>query len=427
MSRVIDLAAPRRPLDAQLDDDRPLPHPPAEEHLAEGRPAAGRVTGPEVDQTSSGSPEEPELLAERLLWVATTATAHRMALWREVAGRTDLTVAVLAGSHTTWRLVLNSEDEPFHVVRLRARSTITPHGVRIYEPTRALRDLIRTRPDAVVLDGWESPAFHAAARWARREEIPVIAAYQVPGTAGGPVDLSAETLQRTLLRQADAVLAAGTASLEAAVRLGVPRDRVALATDPSRTARAARSASSSEVVDVRDGHRFAFVGPLVTPTNPAGVIRAFHLGRGLGDVLTIAGDGPLLEDLVRLSAELGIGDSVIFLPGEQELRSQVLEEAHTVVVPSTDEVWAPIVHEALDRGRHVVVSTACAVAGSLGSRPTVFVCEPEPTALARAMMSSRQHWGLVAAATPTAPPRSVTLPAAPLLVRAGERAREQRG
>jgi hypothetical protein len=42
-----------------------------------------------------------------------------------------------------------------------------------------------------------------------------------------------------------------------------------------------------------------------------------------------------------------------------------------------------------------VVSTACAVSDAVAARPDVFVAQPSPAALARAMMSSQRHWNLV--------------------------------
>lgn len=367
-----------------------------------------------------GEPTAATPLADRMLWITTTATPHRLALWREMATTSDLTVAVLAGNQANRRLVLDGAGEPFHVVHLRSRASLTSHGVRVYEPTRTLRTLIRRRPDAVVLDGWESPAFHAAARWARKEEIPVVASYRVSGATG--------TAQRRLLRRADAVLAAGTGSLEAAIELGVPRERIALAPDPfahsipSGTPSHPAADPSPGMVDIREGHRFAVVGPLISRTNVAGLVRAFHLARRFDDVLTIAGDGPMWQSLVVLCDDLGLGDSVVFVPGEDaRLRDHVLADAHTVVVPSSDEIWTPMIEEVLERDRHLVVSTACALAASVTERAGVFVADPEPTALARAMMASRDRWNLVHGDRRPSAPVLLTVPEAPRLARAGAR------
>jgi glycosyltransferase involved in cell wall biosynthesis len=391
--------------------------------LARRYPGADPDEERQVIDLSSPAPIEPLEGTDRMLWVATEVTGHRLALWREVAKLSDLTVALLAPSRSNGQLQLDSAGEPFHVVQLRAEARTGAHGIPAYQATRALRTLIRRRPDAVVLDGWESPAFLAAARWARKAQIPVVASYRVAGERDAAQIASGESsapggarvgrVQRRLLRRADAVLASGADSVTAAIGLGVPADRIALLPDQG-------AGEESSVIDVREGHRYLFLGPLISRTNPDGLIRAFHLAQGLGDVLTVAGNGPMYGPLVELADQLGILESVIFLdePDPQQ-RAQALADAHTVVVPSTDEIWGRVVTESVQAGRHVVVSTACSIAGSVESLPTVFVADPAPSGLARAMIFSRQRWAIAQAEKVAAQPLLVTLAMPPELARAG--------
>jgi glycosyltransferase involved in cell wall biosynthesis len=398
----------------------PAAEEPAHDPLGAGDGDAGQQ---QLIDVSASAPIEPLEGTDRMLWVATEVTRHRLALWREVAKLSDLTVALLAPSRSNGRVQLDSAAEPFHVVQLRAEARTGAHGIPVYQATRALRTLIRRRPDAVVLDGWESPAFHAAARWARREQIPVVASYRVAGERDAAQLASGEgaapggarvgRIQRRLLRRADAVLASGAESVTAAIGLGVPADRISLLPDQGL-------GEGSSVIDVREGHRFLFLGPLISRTNPDGLVRAFHLAQGLGDVLTIAGSGPLYGPLVELADQLGILDSVIFLDEQDpQQRAQALADAHTVVVPSTDEIWGRVVTESVEAGRHVVVSTACSIAGSVESLPTVFVADPAPSGLARAMIFSRQRWTITQAEKIAAEPLLVTLAMPPELARAG--------
>jgi glycosyltransferase involved in cell wall biosynthesis len=194
--------------------------------------------------------------------------------------------------------------------------------------------------------------------------------------------------RRRLLRRADAVLASGTGSVDAVLQMGIPADRIAHAPELDDA-----PAPGERVVDVREGHRFAFFGPLVRRTNTEGLLHAFHLVRGIDDLLTVVGEGPLLASLVRLAEELHLGDSVVFVPEpDPATRRRLLADSQTVVVPSTDEIWGRVIAEAVAAERHVVVSTACTMAGSLGERASVFPADPTPAALARAMMTSRQQW-----------------------------------
>ncbi len=373
---IIDLAVPRQPTAGRVRGSTPEP----------SRPPADSVV--------------PALGTDRLLWVAVEATPHRLALWREVSRLTDLTVALLAPSPDTARLILSASAEPFHLVQLGARRGGDQHGVPRYEPPKALRTLVRRRPDAVVLDGWQSPAFHAAAGWAHRAGVPVVASYRTAerrtaqGESGGATASGDRPRPlRRLLRRADAVLVGGADAARDAIDMGVPAERITMA--PS-VPDLPPSESRAGLVDVRDGHRFLFIGPLIPRTNTSGLLHAFRLARAVGDVLTVAGDGPLAAELAETAAQLGLGENVVFMPEPTEAaqRARLLDDAHTVVIPSTDEVWGHDVEEALTAVRNVVVSTACAISDAIAARPEVFPAEPSPAALSRAMVSSRQHWTL---------------------------------
>lgn len=359
------------------------------------RPAAG------ADEQTVGAGLDLDG-AKSLLWVATEVTPYRLALWREVAQLADLTVGLLAPSQANWRLQLSGAGEPFRVVPLNAPSVPGEHGVPLFAPTRSLRVLVRTRPDAVVLDGWESPAFLKAARWARRLDIPVVATYR--GTrAGGADEGGAARARRGLRRRVDAVV-------PDALDLGflgrpVPPAAQAVGTLPRQTA-------PEGVVDLRDGHHFVFVGDLIARKNVDALLRAFHLARGLGDILTIAGSGPLQGRLVALAVELGVDDAVVFVPvGSDDERRGTVRSGQTLVLPSTDEIWSTAVDEALGAGLHAVVSTAVGLAEQNRHRAGVFLADPSPDSLARALMASRQTWAARAkVAAAVAPARRITLP-----------------
>ncbi len=353
-----------------------------------------------VEDDLAGDADPPLGGADRLLWVTPEATSHRIALWREIARSSDLTVALLAPSHANRRLRLAATREPFHIVQLGGGAR-TGGGAARHRASRTLRALVRARPDAIVLDGWPSPAFTAAARWARRAGVAVVAYYRTSEATSTDRDAVAPRVRadrslRRLLHRADAVLATGADSAFEAMSLGVPAERITLAPPVPDLPRSEQLPAhrGTRVVDVRSGHRFAFIGPLIPRANPDGMLHAFRLARGMGDVLTVSGAGPLYAELLALADRLGIADHVVFQdgPGDDAARRAVLSDSHTVILPSTDQVPAHEVEEALRTGRHVVVSTACAISDALAERPEVFLASPTGAALAEAMMLSRQQW-----------------------------------
>lgn len=105
--------------------------------------------------------------------------------------------------------------------------------------------------------------------------------------------------------------------------------------------------------------RFLNIGAMLPWKNHAGLLRAFALSfKGRRDVLLrIAGEGPQLEPLQRLSHELGIQEQVTFLGGLS--RTEIVEEfrgSHAFVLPSDFETFGVVLIEALAMGRPVIAT-----------------------------------------------------------------------
>jgi len=127
------------------------------------------------------------------------------------------------------------------------------------------------------------------------------------------------------------------------------------------------------------------------------MLHAFHLARATGDVLTICGSGPTRARLTELAAQLGIDEAVTFTAErDAPARAVALAAAHTVVLPGGYDTGSRLVDEALAAGRHVVIGSSVAVT-AVPAAAALFLGDPTPAGLSRAMMSSRQRW--TAAAT----------------------------
>ena len=250
-----------------------------------------------------------------LIWLTSEVTPDRLALWREVGRLCDLTVALIAPPEANWELLLDGGTEPFTVVPIGSRWT----------PDPTLQTLVRERPDAVVLDGWQSRVYQSTARLARRNGVAVVVTLADPQPAGTgtgrDTDTDANTIaepvrtpraHRRLLRQADAVLTASSAAVDAALSVGVRADRIAVRPQPAVVDLRSRGERST-IIDVREGHRFLYLGPLVARRNLEALLHAFHLARAMGDVLTVCGSGPLRARLTELAAQLGIDEAVTFI------------------------------------------------------------------------------------------------------------------
>jgi glycosyltransferase involved in cell wall biosynthesis len=141
------------------------------------------------------------------------------------------------------------------------------------------------------------------------------------------------------------------------------------------------------------GHRYIYVGQLIERKNVATILHSFAAIRNDAETLTIAGDGPLAQDLKNLAASLGIAESVTFAGHRsQEELSKLYATSNTLILASTNEVWGLVVNEALASGLHVVVSDKCGVAEFVQDMDGAYICATDQKSLQEAMSTSSRQW-----------------------------------
>lgn len=268
-------------------------------------------------------------------------------------------------------------DASYELLFLGAKPINTSGESVIYAPSLQLLRMINERPRAIVIDGWESPAYMAARWWARRRRIPVIASYRstliTRRYSTGPVPIA----RRWFFEGADLVLTAGRASTEAAQNIGVPRARVIEGFNTVDVARFAEATSMRPTWRGRPGHHYLYVGQFIPRKNVDGLVRAFGAARQPHDTLTLVGEGPEEGQLRNLASDLSLETAITFagsLNGDDLVMAYA--SANTLVLPSKEEVWGLVVNEGLAAGLQVVVSNACGVAPSVQSMPGVIISEP---------------------------------------------------
>jgi glycosyltransferase involved in cell wall biosynthesis len=326
-----------------------------------------------------------------LVWITNIPTPYRLPLWLALRDRTALDVACMAETepNRTWDGASLLQQASAH--NLRAPSMRASPELVLYLPTRPLIRLVRTTGSTVVIDGWESPAYLAAAICARAAGNPVVFFYR--GTSrsqrfhSGPI----AGLRRALFRRADAVLTGGPASTEAVTRIGVRADHIIEGINAVDVEHLASAVAQREHAG-QPGHRFLVVGQLLERKNVSGIIDAFARVRDSGDTLTIVGDGPMRESLEGRVTTTGLQD--VHFAGHLQGAglTDAYSSADTLVLASTKEVYGLVVPEALACGLHAVVSTATGVAESVGGMPGVFLSPPTAESLADAMATSRNTW-----------------------------------
>ncbi|KRF05092.1 hypothetical protein ASH00_11665 [Arthrobacter sp. Soil782] len=354
-----------------------------------------KLTGWQSRKTGGEAAEE-----YRVLWITNFAAPYRMPVWRQLAERYSLEVAVLVGSEHFHLDGKNRGDEwapkernsdNFSIKVLRSRRVS-----RITRPVYLLASsmTIRQFPSAgnLILGGWQEPAYWQALMTAKIKGIRTIGFYEsTPQSQTHKVGLVAGA-RKFFFRSLDAVVVPGPSAAMAVRKMGVKDTKIfegfnAVDVAAFHEARWHRSEKK------REGHKFLYVGRLIGLKNVASIISAFHRIRLPNDTLTIVGEGELRANLREQADSLGLGNQVVFLgPVAYAALPQVMVQHDTLVLSSLSEVWGLVVNEALAAGLHCVVGQRCGVAASVESMRGVYISDVDIESLAISMASSREAW-----------------------------------
>ncbi len=330
-------------------------------------------------------------------WVTNFDAPYRRPVWEELARTTDLTVLLTSDQTgvdarargTDW---FTSDARNGYRKALAATRSRRVLNVDMALARRRSNTLLPRRGH-VVLGGWESPVYWQLAWQARRRSNRLVGFYESTARSQrfqrGPVSW----VRAVYFRGLDAVIVPGREAERAVLAMGVPADRIYVGFNPVevevfREAAARRRPGPDPTA--WPGHRYLFVGQLIERKNLAALIDAFLLMSADGDSLTIVGSGPLEEELsASAAAHRGITmrPHVLYdeVPG-------IMAEHHTLVLPSTEEVWGLVANEALAAGLHAVVSERAGVASSVRGMRGVWITPTDTVGLARAMEASRRTW-----------------------------------
>lgn len=275
---------------------------------------------------------------------------YRIPLFNALAERVDLRVLFLRE---------RNPDRPFDLHRdeLRFDWAVLP-GLdfmalgRWVVLNRGVARGLRGR-DAVVLGGWNQPAFWQALAWGATQRVPVI--LWVESTRHDERTGRFDPVKRALLRATAGFVVPGAASLEYLESLGVDASRVTVAPNAVDahifgTATRTRTDGPCRIVTV------ARLSP------EKGVDVLLRAAADLPVEIVVAGAGPEESRLRRLA-----GPNVTFLGNvERDALPQVYADADIAVVPSRSDTWGMALNEAALAGLPLVSSS---VAG--GSRDLI--------------------------------------------------------
>ena len=266
---------------------------------------------------------------------------YRIPLFNALAERVDLRVLFLRKRHEGHLYDLHPEEMNFDW-RVVPGVDVTVRKHWLVLNASVARRL--GRADAVILGGWNQPAFWEAMAWCLVRRVPLV--IWAESTALDERSGRHEPLKRLLLRSATGFIVPGTASREYLERLGVPAGRITVApnaVDAAIFGSAARTRTNGPC-------RIIAVARLSPEKGLDVLIRA---AAGLPAEVVVAGSGPE-EDRLRELA----GPNVTFLGNvERDALPQLYADADIAVVPSRSDTWGMTLNEAALAGLPLVAST----------------------------------------------------------------------
>ncbi|KZC94865.1 MULTISPECIES: glycosyltransferase [Clavibacter] len=331
-------------------------------------------------------PESGRSAATRpsVVWVTNLAPPYRVPVWDALAREVDLEVWLLETDERLRSDDNNRGDDWTAGDRAAAyRTRFLPNRVvrrgeaRHYVTGWLPRSSLRGK-DAILIGGWDSPAYWVASWSAKLAGVRRVGFYESHRLSqqhhGGVV----ARVRRAFFRSMDEIVVPGIAAWEGLVAEGIDPQRIRVGFNAvdvegihART-RAARLAAGRPTGPV--GSRLLCVGQLIPRKNVLSLIEALAAPELAACTLTVVGAGPEREALEGRAEELGLGSRITFagyvpvadLP-EQFARHDVL------VHPALQEVWGLTVNEALAAGLTVVVGEHAGVTPSVRDMAGVIV------------------------------------------------------
>ena len=282
----------------------------------------------------------------RLTLVTEIPAPYRIPLFNALADRLNLRVVFLRDRNPA-RPYEGHEDErrfEWHTLggaefTVRGRWLVLNHGL--------LRKLGGS--EAVVVGGWNQPAFWEAAAWCELRRVPLVV--WVESTAADHRSGKLEPAKRHLLRAVDRFIVPGEASRAYLDGLGVCPAAISVApnaVDPAIFSGGRRTREDGRL-------RVVAVGRL---SHEKGLDVLVEAVRGLPVELEIAGVGPEEPRLRALA-----GDNVSFLGWvARDALPDLYANADVAVMPSRSDPWGLVLNEAALAGLPLVSTTAAGAA-----------------------------------------------------------------
>jgi glycosyltransferase involved in cell wall biosynthesis len=274
---------------------------------------------------------------------------YRIPLFNALAERVDLAVLYLRERNPERPYGLHADEVRFrHRVLPGLDVTVAGRWIVLNAGVSwALRGL-----DAVVLGGWNQPAFWEAMAWCGVRGVPTVAWVESTGRDRRTGRL--EPVKRRMLRSIARFVVPGAASREYLHDLGIADERI----DDAPNAVDARVITSGTRTRGDGPPRLLAVGRLA---HEKGIDVLLRAADGLSVEIVLAGTGPQEAELREVA-----GPNTTFLGHvDRDALPALYADADVLVMPSRSDPWGMVLNEAALAGLPLVSTTAAGAAHEL--------------------------------------------------------------
>jgi len=328
----------------------------------------------------------------KIVWVTNQAAPYRIPVWNALANDFDLEVWLLE-SDRSLRQDQNNRGDDWTVAgrtfdfKVRILPAIS---IRRGEARHYINGWLGLRPlrgvHAVLIGGWDSPAYWVVSYLARRAGVRIVGFYESHFLSQQRREGFLASARRHFFKSLDAVVVPGAASRDTLLAEGIDHDRLFVgfnAVDVMTIHEETAAARSRSPKPSGSGLRLLVVGQLIPRKNVVEAIKSLS-EVGLEDAsLTVVGSGPARASLEETATRLGVGDRVTFTGYLPSTELPAVFAEHDVLVHSAvEEVWGLVVNEALAAGLRAIVSNRAGVAQSVEGMEGVYISGPTASELA---------------------------------------------
>jgi len=285
---------------------------------------------------------------------------YRVAIWNELVNLCNLHIILLSqrAKNRQWTVVLDKVNANVHVL----------NGSQIYFPwlewnlhysgKQVTKVLEKISPDTIIMDGYDSPGFWEARRWAINRQIPMVFWMESTHLSSSVKTWFITNIKRRFLSPFDGFYAISENSSRYLNKLGVDQSKVTtglgIPVDPIIFTSATKLSSSHEPV-------LLYVGRIISNKGVFDILYALNELCHLSWRLILIGEGKARGILSRMVMVMGLSERIEFLGYKQmDELPKIYQQADIFLFPTKKDVWGVVVNEAMLSGLYVIGSNKAA-------------------------------------------------------------------